>query len=379
MNASIQDALLQLRTEHGLTQEQVADHLGITKAAVSKWECGQSMPDIALLPAIADLYSTTIDALFGRKEEFTLEEANAVYIHALELFSQDYESGLAHVKGQAREQWTGYPLLHMLSLALFSRIPTLPGFREDGLSEKALECARETERLVKRAMELASSEEESMTDLPVLSRVLSWTGRTSEAESLMEDLVRKEPDLSTVTLAQLYRESGRDEQAATVLQRAILIAILEAESAIVALAPLVDEKTLAELVDLASALQPNEPYVSLFPILMPTLRMQQAKNFASSGQEQQAIEALELFAEDLDRACLAMMEPVTPLIFDKVKDMMWSDATDEIALARAASVSELRANYVNSLETEGLFDVIKDDERFERIIEHVRIGRKKRK
>lgn len=379
MNASIQDALLQLRTEHGLTQEQVADHLGITKAAVSKWECGQSMPDIALLPAIADLYSTTIDALFGRKEEFTLEETNAIYIHALELFSQDYESGLAYVKGQAREQWTGYPLLHMLSLALFSRIPTLPGFREDGLSEKALECAQETERLVKRAMELASSEEESMTDLPVLSRVLSWTGRASEAESLIENLVRKEPNLSAVTLAQLYRESGHDEQAATVLQRAILIAMLEAESAIVALAPLVDEKTLAELVDLASALQPNEPYVSLFPILMPTLRMQQAKNFASSGQEQQAIEALELFAEDLNRACLAMMEPVTPLIFDKVKDMMWSDATDEIALARAASVSELRANYVNSLETEGLFDVIKDDERFERIIEHVRIGRKKRK
>lgn len=379
MNASIQDALLQLRTEHGLTQEQVADHLGITKAAVSKWECGQSMPDIALLPAIADLYSTTIDALFGRKEKFTLEEANAVYIHALELLSQDYESGLAYVNGQAREQWTSYPLLHMLSLALFSRIPTLPGFREDGLFEKALECARETERLVKRAMELASSEEESMTDLPVLSRVLSWTGRASEAESLIENLVRKEPDLSTVTLAQLYRESGRDEQAATVLQRAILIAMLEAESAIVALAPLVDEKTLAELVDLASALQPNEPYVSLFPILMPTLRVQQAKNFASSGQEQQAIEALGLFAEDLDRACLAMMEPVTPLIFDKVKDMMWSDATDEIALARAASVSELRANYVNSLETKGLFDVIKDDERFERIIEHVRIGRKKRK
>lgn len=378
MNAGIQNTLLQLRTEHDLTQEQVANHLGITKAAVSKWECGQSMPDIALLPAIADLYSTTIDALFGREEKFAAEDTNAIYTQALELLGQDYESGLEYIEEQVREHWASYPLLHMLSLALFSRIPMQPGFGEDGLSGKALECAQETERLVKRAMELASSEEEAVADLTVLTRILAWTGRTSEAESLVEGLVRKEPNLSAVTLAQLYRESGRDEQAMTVLQRAVLIAMLEAESAIVALAPLVDERTLVELVDLASALQPNEPYVSVFPIIIPTLRMQQAKNAARSGEEQQAIEDLDLFARDLDRACLAMTEPVTPSIFEKVQDMMWSDATDEIALARSAAVSELRASYANSLETEELWGFVKDAETLERIIEHVRTGREER-
>lgn len=39
---SLSDTLVSLRTAHRLTQEEVASHLGITKAAISKWECGVS-------------------------------------------------------------------------------------------------------------------------------------------------------------------------------------------------------------------------------------------------------------------------------------------------------------------------------------------------
>ena len=55
------------RRKLGLTQEGLAQKLGVTNQAVSKWESGQSCPDIALLPAIADLFGITIDALFGRE------------------------------------------------------------------------------------------------------------------------------------------------------------------------------------------------------------------------------------------------------------------------------------------------------------------------
>ena len=54
------------RRKLGLTQEGLANHLGVTNQAVSKWESGQSCPDIALLPAIADLFGISIDELFGR-------------------------------------------------------------------------------------------------------------------------------------------------------------------------------------------------------------------------------------------------------------------------------------------------------------------------
>lgn len=55
------------RRKLGLTQEGLAQKLGVTNQAVSKWESGQSCPDIALLPQLADLFGITIDQLFGRE------------------------------------------------------------------------------------------------------------------------------------------------------------------------------------------------------------------------------------------------------------------------------------------------------------------------
>ena len=55
------------RRNLGLTQEGLAQKLGVTNQAVSKWESGQSCPDIALLPALADIFGITIDQLFGRE------------------------------------------------------------------------------------------------------------------------------------------------------------------------------------------------------------------------------------------------------------------------------------------------------------------------
>ena len=52
------------RRTAGLTQELLADRLGVSAQAVSKWERQISCPDIALLPAMADLFGVTIDELF---------------------------------------------------------------------------------------------------------------------------------------------------------------------------------------------------------------------------------------------------------------------------------------------------------------------------
>ena len=57
-----------LRRERGMTQEALAQRLGITNQAVSKWESDQCCPDIMQLPALADIFEISIDALFGRSE-----------------------------------------------------------------------------------------------------------------------------------------------------------------------------------------------------------------------------------------------------------------------------------------------------------------------
>lgn len=57
--------ICEMRKTAGLTQEALADKLGISYQAVSKWENGLSCPDLALIPAIAEIFDTDINTLFG--------------------------------------------------------------------------------------------------------------------------------------------------------------------------------------------------------------------------------------------------------------------------------------------------------------------------
>lgn len=54
------------RKDKGLTQEKLASMIGVSTQAVSKWENGANMPDILLLPVIADIFEITVDELFGK-------------------------------------------------------------------------------------------------------------------------------------------------------------------------------------------------------------------------------------------------------------------------------------------------------------------------
>lgn len=59
------------RREKGVTQEEVAAFVGVSKASVSKWENGQSYPDITVLPVLASFFHITIDELLGYRPQLT--------------------------------------------------------------------------------------------------------------------------------------------------------------------------------------------------------------------------------------------------------------------------------------------------------------------
>lgn len=67
MGSSMGKIISQLRRQRAMTQLELAQKLGVTNQAVSKWESDQCCPDILLLPELADALGVSIDALFGRE------------------------------------------------------------------------------------------------------------------------------------------------------------------------------------------------------------------------------------------------------------------------------------------------------------------------
>ena len=80
MQEHLANTLKALRKARGISQEQLAGQCGVTVQAVSKWECAQSLPDITLLPVLADYFGVSIDRLLredGAEPSAPVKEAPA--------------------------------------------------------------------------------------------------------------------------------------------------------------------------------------------------------------------------------------------------------------------------------------------------------------
>ncbi len=107
--------ILTLRKQKNITQELLAAELGVTAAAVSKWEKGYTLPDILMLCALSDYFDVTTDELLGR----TVQKKHAIVVAQTEELGQkisalaqqyhiqvcmiltDYDTALAEAKLQA--------------------------------------------------------------------------------------------------------------------------------------------------------------------------------------------------------------------------------------------------------------------------------------
>lgn len=66
---SFNNRLYQLRKQKGLSQEELANRLNVSRQTISKWEVGDSTPDMEKLIAISDLFNISLDTLITGKEE----------------------------------------------------------------------------------------------------------------------------------------------------------------------------------------------------------------------------------------------------------------------------------------------------------------------
>ena len=113
----ISENIVRLRRERKITQEELADFIGVTKAAVSKWENGQTTPDILLLPRLASFFNVTIDELLGYEAHLSREQIRRCYMELCRDFvNLPFPEAWEKVRSTARCYYSCYPLLLQLSI-----------------------------------------------------------------------------------------------------------------------------------------------------------------------------------------------------------------------------------------------------------------------
>lgn len=113
--------LAALRKKKKVTQEELANFLGVTKASVSKWETRQSLPDVLLLPRLASYFDVSIDELLGYAPQLSREQIQKHY-HSLseEFASGDFEGTVEKCVELMKKYYSCYPLLFQISVLLLN-------------------------------------------------------------------------------------------------------------------------------------------------------------------------------------------------------------------------------------------------------------------
>lgn len=162
------------RKKMNLTQEQLAEIMGVTVGAVSKWESGLSNPDIMLLPKLARLFGVSLDVLFSYQLMDDSADTLAEKIKSYR-FDKQYDKGAETALDAIRRYPNNFNVIYQ-SAALFM----LQGVERK--NQKALEKALELYR--HSCLLVGQSRDERISELSIqvtIGGILTSLGRTEEA------------------------------------------------------------------------------------------------------------------------------------------------------------------------------------------------------
>lgn len=128
---NIAENIIRLRRDRKITQEKLADFIGVTKASVSKWESGRSTPDVLLLPQLAAFFGVTVDELIGYEAQLSREQIRKIYGDLCEEFAkQPFGKALEQARTYARRYYSCYQFLLQICI-LYVNHAMLAGTEEE--------------------------------------------------------------------------------------------------------------------------------------------------------------------------------------------------------------------------------------------------------
>lgn len=186
-----------------LTQEDVAEFLGITPQSVSKWERGESYPDITLLPALANIFETSVDLLLGMDTIRAEETRYNIHKKAVEY---QRNGNLDMAEKTYRDALLIYPNKPGMILGLASTLAL------KGDTEEAIE-------LMERGLPISINEKQKSTMRAALCFLYLKAGREDKACKLASQLphMRESREVIQPLIKQGLNDSQIDENMKTII------------------------------------------------------------------------------------------------------------------------------------------------------------------
>lgn len=217
----IHTVIQERRKALGLTQEQIAEYLGVSTPAVNKWEKGSTCPDIALLPPLARLLKIDLNTLFGFYEDITKQELSLFCKEISKaVLSDGFEVGFALAQEQIREYPNSDTLLHNFALQLQGLLMTAG--LEEGQKKVYL---KKIDEWYERLTQSSEAGIRNSACYMLASRAIS-DGRYDKAQEYLDQMPNRNdtPD-KRMLQATIYLDQNQAEEAAKLLEQMLLTAV----------------------------------------------------------------------------------------------------------------------------------------------------------
>lgn len=161
---NIGENILSLRRKRRITQEQLAEFIGVTKASVSKWETGQSTPDILLLPCLATYFDVTVDELLGYSPQLSKEQIIRIYRDLAAEFAQgNFGEVMDKTWEYVKKYYSCYPFLFQMCVLWLNHYM----LAEDGEGQK---------KILRSVVELSGHIREHCQDIGICNNAIVIQG-----------------------------------------------------------------------------------------------------------------------------------------------------------------------------------------------------------
>jgi len=358
---NIAQVLVRKRREKGITQDELANHIGVSKASVSKWETGQSYPDVTLLPLLAAYFNITTDELLDYKPQMTKEDIRKLYKRlSADFAAKPADDVLAECRQIIKKYYSCFPLLLQMGILLVNHANL---FQDPQRMRDVIAEAKELFIRVKEESDNVSLVRQALYMQALCDLTL---GDPVSVLDLLEGSI--EPALPPESLlASAYQMTGRIEDAKAVLQVGMfqnIVVMFNFFPAYILLCVNTPEK-FEEVLRRSLIMVDAFDMRRLHPGVTAGVYLAAAQGYVAQGKHDRALDMLEEYTS-------MVTGDIYPLDLhgDEFFDLLDSWLED-LDLGRSLPRDEkiIRQSMADAVAKHPAFAVLAEDKRFQRIIE----------